>query len=135
MKRILVVEDLLTWRDNLLRSLKKIPDCEVDSAGDLEQAMRMVQLGRFDLALVDWNLTDIDGNHDGERFIQYLKQVAPGTQVIVVSGTIPATDATLGPTVRGFVNKADLNLRELRQKVQSLLVDGPGDKETPPCES
>ena len=120
MKRILIVEDLPTWRDNLLRSLKKIPDCTVESAGSLEQATELARLDRFDVALVDWNLTDIDGNHDGEKFIQYLEQTAPGTRVIVVSGTIPA-GATLGPNVSAFVSKADLNLRELRQTVQTLL--------------
>ena len=80
-RRILVIDD-----DPAMLSLAKLylsqQGYEVMLAGSSEQCLKLVDENRFDLALVDFQLPD----WDGIELIRRLKEVAPETDIIMITG-------------------------------------------------
>ena len=58
---ILIVEDLLTTRLFLRRTLKKLGYTNVVLSGDGEIALKKLELKSFDLIISDWRMPNIDG--------------------------------------------------------------------------
>ena len=58
---ILIVEDLLTTRLFLRRTLKKLGYTNVVLSGDGEIALKKLELKSFDLIISDWHMPNMDG--------------------------------------------------------------------------
>ena len=58
---ILIVEDLLTTRLFLRRTLKKLGYTNVVLSGDGEIALKELKLKSFDLIISDWHMLNMDG--------------------------------------------------------------------------
>ena len=58
---ILIVEDLLTTRLFLRRTLKKLGYTNVVLSGDGEIALKELELKSFDLIISDWHVPNMDG--------------------------------------------------------------------------
>ena len=58
---ILIVEDLLTTRLFLRRTLKKLGYTNVVLSGDGEIALKELELKSFDLIISDWHMPNMDG--------------------------------------------------------------------------
>ena len=59
---ILIVEDLLTTRLFLRRTLKKLGYTNVVLSGDGEIALKELELKSFDLIISDWHMPNTDGS-------------------------------------------------------------------------
>jgi two-component system chemotaxis response regulator CheY len=60
-KRILIVEDSPTMRQLLVFSLRRLRDVEIVEAQDGMDGLRKVSSDHFDIALVDINMSVMDG--------------------------------------------------------------------------
>ena len=78
---ILLVEDADSVRSLMLRALRRY-DCEVHEASSVAAATRWIFLRKFDLVFLDLGLPD----GSGVEVIKLLKQEAPATPVLVVTG-------------------------------------------------
>ena len=83
--RVLVVEDLRIWRNNMKRALKKTYD--VDTAATYEAARQQLRDNApYQVVVTDLGLSEDANNTDGIKLLQYLKTTAPTTTTIAVSG-------------------------------------------------
>ena len=81
--RILVIDDEPVICDSLVGFLE---DCEfaVSSAGNAEEALEYLQVGRFDLAIVDLRLPGMSG----EDFIRKAHAIAPEIKYVIHTGSV-----------------------------------------------
>ena len=79
--KILVVDDEATLRHFLRLSLEEY-GYQVLEAANGETAMRLISQEDFDVALVDLQLTDMDGLD----IMRHLRRTAPHTNVIILTG-------------------------------------------------
>ncbi|MCL4500407.1 MAG: response regulator [Deltaproteobacteria bacterium] len=79
--RILLVDDEDRFRTNLVKMLT-LQGLEVSAAAGGLEALELVQLQPFDVALVDIRMPGMDGLETLTR----LKQLAPGLEVIMLTG-------------------------------------------------
>ena len=60
--KILLVDDSRTMRNIWKKVISQMPDTEIFEAGDgVEGLAAIAEHGPFDLALVDWNMPNMDG--------------------------------------------------------------------------
>lgn len=60
--RILVVDDAKFTRDLMVKSVKvEYPQFEVETAQDGRKAQKLLEIGRFDLVLCDWEMPEMSG--------------------------------------------------------------------------
>ena len=59
--KILVVDDLLTMRDLLIKSLNKLGFLNVIQASDGDIALDILLKDQFDLLITDWNMPNMSG--------------------------------------------------------------------------
>lgn len=78
--RVLVVDDEKTLRHFLRLNLQE-QGYEVTEAADGQTALALIEQQRFDVALVDLRLTDMDGLD----IVRRLRQLAPTTSVIILT--------------------------------------------------
>ncbi|MCL4504050.1 MAG: response regulator [Deltaproteobacteria bacterium] len=79
--RILLVDDEDRFRTNLFKMLT-LQGLEVSAAAGGVEALELVRLQPFDVALVDIRMPGMDGLETLAR----LKQLAPGLEVIMLTG-------------------------------------------------
>lgn len=59
--RVLVVDDSPTMRQLIVFSLRRLPDLEIDEAGDGVAALKKLSTQKYDLLLTDLNMPIMDG--------------------------------------------------------------------------
>ncbi len=79
--RVLVVDDEERFRTNLVRLLTAA-GLEVAAAGGGREALEMLQQVAYDVALVDIRMPGLDGLET----LAQIKQISPGTEVIMLTG-------------------------------------------------
>jgi two-component system alkaline phosphatase synthesis response regulator PhoP len=79
--QILVVDDEKTFRHFLALNLREY-GYQVTEAADGQTALRLIEAKTFDVALIDLRLTDMNGL----EVMRQLRQVAPQTSVIILTG-------------------------------------------------
>ncbi len=79
--KVLIIDDERTLRHFLRLNLQE-QGYQVTEAGDGKTAMKLIDRERFEVALVDLHLTDMDGLD----IMRYLRKVAPRTSVIILTG-------------------------------------------------
>ncbi len=60
-KRVLVVDDSPTMRQFIVLALKRLPDLQIDEAGDGVAALKQLSARKYDLLLTDINMPMMDG--------------------------------------------------------------------------
>ena len=78
---VLLIDDDETIRKSLSRTLRK-EGFDVDTAADGKQALEKSQLRRYDLALVDIRLPDMEGT----KLLKMLREKAPKIKEIIITG-------------------------------------------------
>lgn len=81
--RVLVCDDHSLFREGLRLLLEKLDaSMEVTLTGSAEEALDATRSGMFDLILMDWHM----GGLEGARALEALRESAPLTRVVVLSG-------------------------------------------------
>lgn len=84
-RRILIIEDEQAMRDRLSALVRQIEDVQVDSAANEHEADALIAQHRYDVALVDLQLSPtITGRLKGLGYVKTLS--ARGCQTIIVTG-------------------------------------------------
>ncbi|GAA4350826.1 response regulator transcription factor [Variovorax defluvii] len=101
---VLMIDDhvmFLQGMKNLLSVL--VPELRVETAGDMGNAVKLVELAEFDLVLLDWHLADCSG----EESIQRLRDAGCMARIVVLSGETNATMIrnTVDLGAAGFIPK------------------------------
>ena len=98
MKRILIVEDHVAFREALATFLELDPDFEVAAqAGSLAEA-RGIASSEFDVAIIDIYLAD--GN--GLDLVRQLREEAPHLKTLVLTGSVD-------PNAEGLAREAGVD--------------------------
>ena len=79
--RILLVDDEDRFRTNLAKMLT-VQGLEVAAAAGGREALELLQLAPYDVALVDLRMPDMDGLET----LAQMKKIAPGLEVIILTG-------------------------------------------------
>jgi len=79
--KILIVDDEKTLRHFLRLHLQE-PNYHVTEAADGKTALKLIDHNRFDVALIDLHLEDMDGL----EIMRHLRQTSPKTSVIILTG-------------------------------------------------
>ena len=85
--KVLVVEDQELWCHQFFGEVLEDLGYLVFPALTRENALELLDQYRFDLAIIDINLTAITGNTDGLLVVEYLRSKDADLPIIVVSGT------------------------------------------------
>lgn len=88
MPRALVIDDEQLVLESLEAFLvASMPDLSLDKTSDIETAMRLSSSVRYQLVLLDWNLTDASGMEiQAQCVIEHLRSAGSSAPIIVVSG-------------------------------------------------
>jgi CheY-like chemotaxis protein len=114
-QKILVVDDVEDWQ-RTLAGLLVDEGYQVTTVSDRETALKAVKMGKFDLAVVDIRLDEMDeDNTSGLDLAGELKNIQAGLPVIIITGyEVRGTiDRALKPDEYGqtlaidFVQKTD----------------------------
>ncbi len=85
-KRILVVDDIKDWQSTL-SGLLTDEGYDVIAVGDREAALEAVEANKFDLAVIDIRLDEVDeDNTAGLDLAGEVKSVLVGLPVIIITG-------------------------------------------------
>jgi len=101
---VLMIDDhvmFLQGMKNLLNVL--VPELRVETAGEMSNAIKLVELAEFDLVLLDWHLADCNG----EESIRRLRDAGCMARIVVLSGDTNATMIrnTVDLGAAGFIPK------------------------------
>ncbi|RMF37772.1 MAG: response regulator [Chloroflexi bacterium] len=112
-RRVLIVEDNEEWREQILREPLEEEGHLITTARSYQEAIAALEAHPFDLAVVDINLTDVRGNRDGEKVLQYIAQSGRTIPTIVVSGSRQVTpDSVQRFRPFAFLDKSRFDLLE-----------------------
>jgi CheY-like chemotaxis protein len=88
-KRILVVEDMPDWRDQLQATLRR-DGYDINTAPSYGEALAELRRNPYDLALVDLRLSPADeSNRDGMELLRDLDKVKIPAVVVTGYGAVP----------------------------------------------
>ncbi|WP_027721633.1 response regulator [Maridesulfovibrio zosterae] len=97
--RILVVDDELMVRENLVDYLED-EGLDVISVGSAEEALKLMQTEKADIAIVDMRLPVMHGND----LIIHMKKIHPDMDFIIHTGSV---DYAVPPDVRAYGISSD----------------------------
>ena len=123
--KILVVDDEKTLR-HFLRLHLQANGYQVIEAADGREAMSLISRNRFDVALVDLRLTDMDGL----EVMRHLRQHEPHTSVIILTGhaTVNSAVEALRQGAHDYLLKP-CNTAELLTSVADAIARQPASPE------
>ncbi len=103
--QVLMVDDHTMFLQGLKTLLGLLmPDLRVDTSGDLAHALQLAQISNYDLVLLDWHLTECDG----EASLRRLRDMGCVARIVVLSGETSAEliRSTIELGAAGFIPKA-----------------------------
>ena len=118
MTRVLVVDDQTVVRDGLVLLLGLLPGLEVvGSAGDGEEAVRLVAENRPDVVLMDLRMPRVDGVEATRR----IKAQHPSVQIVVLTtfSDDESVFAALQAGARGYLTK-DAGAEEIARAIDAV---------------
>ncbi|HEY0537603.1 MAG TPA: response regulator transcription factor [Actinoallomurus sp.] len=118
MTRVLVVDDQTVVRDGLVLLLGLLPGLEVvGSAGDGEEAVRLVEENRPDVVLMDLRMPRVDGVEATRR----IKAAYPSVQIVVLTtySDDESVFAALQAGARGYLTK-DAGADEIARAIDAV---------------
>jgi DNA-binding NarL/FixJ family response regulator len=83
---VLIVEDLSSWRRRFKRLLKNEPVNLYEAAG-YDEALNLVKKHRFDVAVIDVNLSGVPHNVDGLLLAEQMWESDSKVKIILISGS------------------------------------------------
>lgn len=116
--RVLVVDDQTVVRDGLVLLLGLLPGLEVvGSAGDGEEAVRLVEENRPDVVLMDLRMPRVDGVEATRR----IKAAYPSVQIVVLTtySDDESVFAALQAGARGYLTK-DAGADEIARAIDAV---------------
>jgi DNA-binding NarL/FixJ family response regulator len=116
--RVLVVDDQTVVRDGLVLLLGLLPGLEVvGSAGDGEEALRLVAEHRPDVVLMDLRMPRVDGVEATRR----IKAAHPAVQIVVLTtySDDESVFAALQAGARGYLTK-DAGAEEIARAIDAV---------------
>lgn len=118
-KRILILDDEPIVCKRLKPAFQKA-GYEVETFTDSAQAMTRIEQARFDVVITDLKMEGVDGMH----FLARVKEVAPDTGVVVITGfaTLDTAKESFRKGAFDFVAKP-FKLSEIMETVRRI-VDG-----------
>jgi CheY-like chemotaxis protein len=124
-KKLLVVDDSMTFRQLLCMSLQRvegITKSQITEATDGEDALEKVKGGSFDLVLTDIRMPRMDGLEFVRRVRNELKCLE--LPIIIISTKGAEDDINLGLSMgaTGYLSKP-ISLSRLRELVTGYLAD------------
>lgn len=127
-KRALIVEDDPSWQDLLAEVLE---DCglTVDTTNTVEEAIALLRSHPYRLATVDLSLAGRDHtDRGGEEVLEAGRLVAPGCNMVLLSGHITMKDAMRYMHDYGAyscLSKTEFQREELRTLVDRIFATSP----------
>jgi DNA-binding NarL/FixJ family response regulator len=126
--RALVVEDDTSWQQ-ILSEILTDAGLIVDSAGTIDEALRILKAVPHKLAVVDLSLAGEDHhNDDGLRILEAIKRLDPGCQSILLTGFATVELAVSVLTEYGaftFLRKENFHRAQFREQVSRALASAP----------
>ena len=122
--QILVVEDQAYWREDVFSESLQELGFAVFPAANKEQALALLDEHRFNLAIIDINLTDVTGNTDGLIIADRIQSTNVQTPIIVVSGTEGGLRALKERAYQVFaqMRKDTFDLEDFIEQVQKAVA-------------
>jgi len=118
---VLVVEDEEDWREKTFRELLEDEGYLVETAASHEEAIAKLHKQRFDLAIVDINLTDVPHNVDGTFVLDAIAELGLKTKIMIVSGTARSDKVVEKYQPSGFFRKQSFDDRQFILAVRKAL--------------
>jgi two-component system cell cycle sensor histidine kinase/response regulator CckA len=115
--KILIVDDEPRIRDSL-KLLLADQGYEVSTVSTGQEAKDILTVHRFDLALLDMVIPDIDGH----QLMEHIYDTSPGTMVVIITGHA-SLDSAIGALRRGAYDylRKPFEFEELLKTVQNAL--------------
>lgn len=118
MKRILIVDDEATLRETVVAILSH-DDYAIDTARDGAEALRLLDLHRYDLVLSDVRMPELDGPQLYDAIQQRCRTALPA--LVFMTGHVgDSVDAALQPGV--LILEKPFSLNTLCETVERLLA-------------
>lgn len=133
--RALVIEDDRSWQQILSEILT---DCgfDVDVAGSLEEATRLLKQQSHRLAVVDLSLSANDhNNYDGLRVLENVRRLDPSCRTILLTGfaTVElAVKVLTDYNAFTFLRKESFHRAQFRDIIHRILTSAPPQVEAAP---
>jgi DNA-binding NtrC family response regulator len=83
-KKVLLVDDETAFLVSARKVLQE-PDLRVDTADNLDDAIRMIDAHHYDIVVTDIRLTDV-ASKEGMDILRHVTVHYPGTKVILLTG-------------------------------------------------
>jgi DNA-binding NtrC family response regulator len=121
-KRILVVEDMPDWRDQLQATLRR-DGYDINTAPSYGEALAELRRNPYELALVDLRLSPADeSNRDGMELLRDLDKLKiPAVVVTGYGGVELARKAIDQYHAFDFMEKQTLDLNRLREVIKAAF--------------
>lgn len=122
--RILLVDDdpVFTHLANaLLESLEADLACKVNTLADGKAAVEALHKGRFDLALLDYNLPGANGLEILAEIRSFPTERQPAVIILTASGNEAVAVEAMKRGAKDYLKKADVDLPSLTRAIQSAL--------------
>jgi DNA-binding response OmpR family regulator len=116
--RILIVDDEDTFRHFLKLNLQQ-QSYQVTDAADGQTALHLIKQHQFEVALIDLRLADLDGL----EIVRQLRQIAPQTSVIILTGfaTLDSAIEALRRGAHDYLTKP-FDIAELLARVANAIA-------------
>ena len=132
-QRALIVEDDPSWQQILGEILSDL-GLDVDSAGNLAEALHFLKSEPHRLAVVDLSLEAVDhSNSDGLRVLEAARRLDPACRTILLTGFATVELAVSTLTEYGaftFLRKENFQRAQFRQVVERILALVPAPLES-----
>ncbi|TLZ46048.1 MAG: response regulator [Methanobacteriota archaeon] len=114
--KVLVAEDDPTLREEVVELLRTSGH-DVQAVSDGDEAVRLLEADKFDLALVDWNMP----GRSGGEVLRRAREVRPQTAVIVMTGygNVDTAVEALRSGAKDFLQKP-FDIESLENTVRSI---------------
>jgi signal transduction histidine kinase len=131
-RRALIVEDDARWR-SLIGSLLRERELMVDMAATLREAMHLVEINEYDLALLDVRLEDFDAEDaTGLSIARLLRERNPEALIVMLTGY--AVVSTIRDAFRAgvdeFLDKSSFSEEEINRVLDRLAVRRETERES-----
>ena len=124
--QVLVVEDQEFWREQFFGESLRDMGLTLFTAATKDEALTLLDKHRFDLAVIDVNLTAVTGNRDGLLVVDRILDSNIDLPIIIVSGSADAIRMLNQKPYNVFakIQKASFDLADFIAQVELAIKQG-----------